>query len=94
MATNEEEKMLFHQDNAPCHKTIATMAKLHVLHFEFLLHPPYSPDLAPSNYQLLVDHKRMRKGKKFSSNEEVISETDAHFETKDKSFYKKDNVDD
>ena len=35
-ATNEEEKVLFHQDNAPCHMSIATVAKLHELHFELL----------------------------------------------------------
>ena len=46
----QEEKVLFHQDNAPCHKSIAMMAKLHELHFELLLHLPYSPDLAPSDY--------------------------------------------
>ena len=40
MATNEEEKVLFHQDNAPCHKSITTMAKLDELHFELLPHPP------------------------------------------------------
>ena len=34
MATNEEEKVLFHQDNAPCHKSITIMAKLHELHFK------------------------------------------------------------
>ena len=38
-----KNKILFHEDNAPC-------AKLHKLHFELLPHPPYSPDLAPSDY--------------------------------------------
>ena len=47
IASNEEEKVLFHQDNAPCNKSITMMAKLHELHFELLLHPPYSLDLAP-----------------------------------------------
>ena len=44
----KKKKELFHQDNASCHKLIATMAKLHELHFKWLLHTPYSPDLAPS----------------------------------------------
>ena len=30
----------------------------------------------------------MLQGKRFSSNEEVIAETEAYFEAKDKSFYK------
>ena len=30
----KKKKVLFHQDNAQCHKSIATMAKLYELHFE------------------------------------------------------------
>ena len=56
------KKVLFHQDNAPYHKSIAMMAK-HALHFDLLLHPPYSPDLAPSNYLLFADLKRMLQRK-------------------------------
>ena len=85
----KKKNMLFHQDNAPCHKSITTMAKLHELHFELLLYPPYSPDLAPSNCWLFVDLKRMLQVKRFGPNEEVILETEAYFEAKDKSFYKK-----
>ena len=62
-------------------------AKLDELHFKLLLPPPYSLDLAPSNYWLLVDLKRMLQGKRFGSTEEVISVTEAYFEAK--SFYKK-----
>ena len=50
--------------------------------------PPYSPDLAPSDYWLFADLKKMLQGKKFGSNEEVIAETGAYCEAKDKSFYK------
>ena len=85
----KKKKVLYYLDNAPCHKLIATMAKLYNLHFKFHPHPPYSSDHVPSNYWLFVDLKRMLQGKRFSSHEEVISETEAHFETKDKSFYKK-----
>ena len=46
----KKKQMLFHQDNAPCHKSIVIMAKLHELYFELLPHQPYSPDLAPSVY--------------------------------------------
>ena len=34
----------------------------------------------------------MLQGKRFGSNEEVISETEAHFVAKDKSFYKKKGI--
>ncbi|KOX68116.1 Histone-lysine N-methyltransferase SETMAR [Melipona quadrifasciata] len=81
--------LLFHQDNAPCHKSMKTMVKLNELLFELLPHTPYSLDLAPSDYWLLANIKKMLQGKKFGSNEEVIAETEAYFESKDKSFYKK-----
>ena len=84
----KKKKVLFPQDNVPCPKSIAIMAKLHELHLELLLHPPYSPDLAPSDYWLFTDLKRMLQGKRFGFNEEVISETVAYFEVKDKSFDK------
>ena len=65
------------------------MAKLHEFHFELIPHPPYSQDLAPRDYWLFADFKRMLEGKRFDSNEEVILETEAYFATKDKLFYKK-----
>ncbi|KAJ0169391.1 hypothetical protein K1T71_014978 [Dendrolimus kikuchii] len=85
----KKKKVLFHQDNAPCHKSLATVAKLHELGFELLPHPPYSPDLAPSDYYLFADLKKMLQRKRFYSNEEVIAETNAYFEANNKSFYKK-----
>lgn len=84
----KKKKVLFHQDNAPCHKSMKTMAKLHELGYELLPHPPYTPDLAPSDFFLFADLKRMLAGKKFSTNEEVISESEAYFEAKEKSYYK------
>ena len=79
-----KKKVLFHQDDVSCHKPMQTMAKLHELGFELLLRPPYSPDLAPSDFFLFSDLKRMLAGKKFSANAEVIAETEAYFEAKDK----------
>ena len=78
-----------YQENALYNKLITTMAKLHELHFKLLLHSLYSPDLAPRDYWLFVDIKRMLQGKRFGSNEEVILETEAYFDAKEKSFYKK-----
>ena len=44
--------ILFLHDNAPAHLALATQKKLTYLGFQFLDHPPYSPDLAPSDYHL------------------------------------------
>ena len=53
--------------------------KLREIHFELVDHPPYSPDLVPSDPRLT--------GKRFISNEEVITETNAHLEKFPKSYY-------
>jgi transposase len=68
----EEKKVLFHQNNTPVHKSIRTTAKLHELGYELLHHPPYSPDLAPSDFFLFADLKRMLAEKKFSTYEELL----------------------
>jgi len=44
--------VLFLHDNAPAHRALATQKKLAYLGFQCLDHPPYSPDLAPSDYHL------------------------------------------
>ncbi|XP_070851493.1 histone-lysine N-methyltransferase SETMAR-like [Drosophila suzukii] len=77
-----KKKPLFHQDNAPCHKSMATMVKLSELRFELLPHPPYSPDMAPSDYGLFSDLKKHLQGKRYRSNEEVIVDTETYFEGK------------
>ena len=56
-----KKKMLFYQDNALRHTSIATMAKVHEWHFKLILHPPCSPDLVPSNYSLFADLKKKKK---------------------------------
>ena len=62
-----------------------TLVKLNELRFELLPYPPYSPDMAPNDYWLFADLKKMVQGKRFGSNEEVIAETEAYFESKDES---------
>jgi len=47
--------VLFLHKNAPAHRELATHKKLAYLGFQCLDHPPYSPDLAPSDYHLLLD---------------------------------------
>ena len=49
----------------------------------------YSLDLAPSNYWLFARPQKNAPGTIFGSNEKAISETEAYFQAKDKSFYKK-----
>jgi len=46
------EWVLILHDNAPAHWALATQKKLAYLGFPFFDHPPYSPDLAQSEYHL------------------------------------------
>jgi histone-lysine N-methyltransferase SETMAR len=46
------KEVLFLHDNAQAHRAIATKKKLEYLGFQCLDHPPYSPELAPSDYHL------------------------------------------
>jgi len=50
--------VFFLHDNAPAHRALATQKKLANLDFQCLDHPPYSPDLAPSDYHLLPGLKK------------------------------------
>ena len=50
--------VLFLHDNAPAHRALATQKKLAYLGFQRLDHPPYSPDLAPSDYHLFPGLKK------------------------------------
>jgi histone-lysine N-methyltransferase SETMAR len=59
--------------NAPAHQRLAIQKKLAYLGFQCLDHPPYSPDLAPSDYHLFHGLKKQLKGLHFSSDAEVIA---------------------
>lgn len=83
-----KKKVLFHQDNAPAHSARDTTDKLKELRYELVPHPPYSPDLAPSDYFLFPRLKMWLSGKRFYSNEEVELETNAYFEGLDAQHYK------
>ena len=64
---------LFLCENAPDLRVLATQKKLACLGFQCLDHPPYSPDLAPSDYHLFPGLKKQLKGRHFSSDAEVIA---------------------
>jgi len=50
--------VLFLHDNVPAHRALATQKKLAYLSFQCQDHPPYSPDLAPSDYHLFPGLKK------------------------------------
>ena len=54
--------VLLHQDNALAHKSLVAMSAVHDCSFELFDHPPYSPDLAPSDYFLFPNLKKHLAG--------------------------------
>jgi len=60
--------VLFLHDNAPDHRALSSQKKLA---YHCLDHPPYSPDLAPSDYHLFPGLKKQLEGRHFSSYAEV-----------------------
>jgi transposase len=74
-------------DNAPVHT--ATVAKAAVLEcgFQEIDHPPYSPDLAPSDYYLFSKLKSDLRGRKFNNDEEVKAAVETHFDTKGEDYF-------
>jgi len=63
--------VLLQQDNARPHTARSTVATIQNLSFECLPHPPYSPDLVPSDFYVFGPLKEAMGGKSFRSDEEV-----------------------
>ncbi|XP_023713882.1 histone-lysine N-methyltransferase SETMAR-like, partial [Cryptotermes secundus] len=62
--------VLLQHDNARPHIARATVATTQDLHFECPPHPPYSSDLAPSDYHMFGPLKEKSGGKQFRFDEE------------------------
>ena len=67
------EGALFLHENALEHQALATQKKLDYLVFQYLDHPAYFPELAPSDYHLFPGLKKQLKSRNFSSDAEVIA---------------------
>ena len=83
-----KKKVIFHQDNARPHTSVVAMAKLHELGHELLPHPPYSPDLAPSDFHLFPKLKIFLGGRKFASTEELTAELESYFAGLEESHFR------
>lgn len=78
--------LLLH-DNAPSHTSHAAVSTAEQCGFEILPHPPYSPDLAPSDFYLFPKLKENLRGRVFSSNDDVISAVNTWVNDQDRVFY-------
>ena len=79
--------LLLH-DNAPVHKSRVAQAAIHECKFDQLNYPPYSPDLAPSDYYLFQNLKSHLRGTRFRDDDELKAATEAWFEDQIDNFFK------
>lgn len=77
---------ILQHDNARPHTAALTLATVQELGWTLIPHPPYSPDLAPSDYHLFSELKKPLRGKHFHTAEEMkeavdkwVKETPADF---------------
>ena len=78
--------MLLHQDNAPDHTFVVAMATIHDCGFELVPHPPYLPDLAPSDFHLFPQMKKALAGCHFAS-DDVIAAVEEFLESQTKELF-------
>lgn len=65
-------RTIIHMDNARPHRSKVTTAHLTQFDFRAAPHPPYSPDLAPSDFFLFGVLKHRLEGKKFANPDELL----------------------
>ena len=70
-------------NNALAHRALATQKKLAYC----LDHPPYSLDLAPSDYRLFPGLKKQLKGCHFLSDVEIIAATESWLDGQPSEFF-------
>jgi len=74
-------------DNAKPHTATATVLTIEELQFECIPHPPYSPDLAPSDFHIFGPLNDALSGMQFRDDDEVRSAVHEWLHTRLKEFF-------
>ena len=83
------QRILLQHDNARPHTAKKTIAALREKNWELLPHPPYSPDLAPSDFWLFGPLKSGLRGKKYETLKAIQSDVKKWFLAQDKDWFKR-----
>ena len=70
---HQSKGVILHHDNARPHTAAQTVQTINNLGWELLPHPPYNPDVAPSDFHLFGPFKEFMRGAKFENEDEVKS---------------------
>ena len=71
------ESIIFHDDNARPHRSQPVKNYVKNVGWESLPHPPYSPDLAPSDYHLFRSMQNALAGIRFTSVDGITNWVDS-----------------
>ena len=80
--------ILLQQDNAPVHSSKVAMQSVRDCGFELLPHPPYSPDLAPSDFFLFSKLKKELRGQRYDDDDELMLAAEGFCKGHDSAFYR------
>lgn len=76
-------------DNARPHSANLTKNTLQELGWEVIPHPPYSPDLAPSDFHLFRSLSNNLQGTSFPNEDALLTWLDDFFNSKPRDFYRR-----
>uniref|UniRef100_A0A2K6KSI2 SET domain and mariner transposase fusion n=1 Tax=Rhinopithecus bieti TaxID=61621 RepID=A0A2K6KSI2_RHIBE len=83
---NRKGPILLH-DNARPHVAQPTLQKLNELGYEVLPHPPYSPDLLPTNYHIFKHLNNFLQGKRFHNQQDAENAFQEFVKSQSTDFY-------
>ena len=83
------DKVILLHDNARPHVAKPVKTYLETLKWEVLPHPPYSPDIAPSDYHLFRSMAHDLTDQHFTSYDECKNWVDSWIASKDESFFRR-----
>ncbi|KAK6742046.1 hypothetical protein RB195_009735 [Necator americanus] len=88
-ARPQQLEVYFHHDNARPHIAKTTKAELTKFGWNILPHPPYSPDLAPSDYHLFSCLQRHLDGQDFQTRDDIKKALEQFFKEQSPAFWSK-----
>lgn len=80
-------KIIFHHDGARPHTAKVTQQKLKDFQWEIMPQPPYSPDIAPSDFYLFRSLQHFLRGKKFDGMHDIETALTQFFNEKPSPWY-------
>ncbi|GBP55469.1 Mariner Mos1 transposase [Eumeta japonica] len=84
----KHDKTILLHDNVRPHVAVPGKNYLKTLDWKVLPHPPYSPDIAPSDYHLFQSMAHVVSEQRFTSYEDTKNWIDSWIPSKDKEFFR------